>query len=127
MYVVSSPTGTHLFVSIASGIAEFEVSVSLEERDLQVLLSDHERAAFLQAALHHPFQLRATALSESEQRRYLDVILHAREGDVEAFITALDHGPASGAISNMLRITQGRRRQDMRKPVALLHEGAHWR
>jgi hypothetical protein len=115
MYVVQSPTDANLFLSIASGHADFEVKVPLSDRDLQVLLEDHERAAFIQAALHHPFQLRSTALSEIEQRRYLDVILHAPKADVEAFLTDLDHGSANGAISNMLRITRGRNQQHMRE------------
>jgi hypothetical protein len=107
-------TGASLFVSIASGFAEFEVKVPLAEKDLQVLQTDSKRSAFLQAALHQPFQLRETALSEIEQRKYLDIILHAPVADVEAFLTTLDHGLANGAISNMLSITRGRNQQALR-------------
>ncbi|OYQ42672.1 hypothetical protein CHU94_01590 [Rhodoferax sp. TH121] len=114
MHAAVDATGASLFVSIASGFAEFEVKVPLAEKDLQVLQADSERSAFLQAALHHPFQLRETALSEIEQRRYLDIILHSPVADVEAFLTTLDHGLANGAISNMLRITRGRNQQAMR-------------
>lgn len=106
--------GASLFVLISSGFADFEVKVPLEEKDLQVLQTDSERSAFLQAALHQPFQLRETVLSEIEQRRYLDIILHSPVTDVEAFLTTLDHGLANGAISNMLRITRGRNQQVLR-------------
>lgn len=114
MYVVIDAKGASLFISIASGFAEFEVKVPLAEKDLVVLRTNSERTAFLQAALHHPFQLRSTVLSESEQRRYLDVILHSPVADVEEFLTTLDHGSANGAISNMLRITQGWDQRAMR-------------
>ncbi len=106
--------GASLFVLISSGFADFEVKVALEEKDLQVLQTDSERSAFLQAALHQPFQVRETALSEVEQRRYLDIILHSQVADVENFLTTLDHGSANGAISNMLRITRGRNQQVLR-------------
>lgn len=106
--------GVSLFVLISSGFADFEVKVALEEKDLQVLQTDSERSAFLQAALHQPFQVRETALSEVEQRRYLDIILHSPVADVEKFLTTLDHGSANGAISNMLRITRGRNQQVLR-------------
>ena len=114
MHVAVDATGASLFISIASGFAEFEVKVPLQEKDLKALRTDSERSAFLQAALHHPFQLRETALSEIEQREYLDVILHSPAAEVEAFLTTLDHGSANGAISNMLRITRGRNQQAMR-------------
>jgi len=114
MYATVDAIDTCLFVSISSGFAEFEVQVRLAEKDLHVLRNDSERSAFLQAALHHPFQLQETALSEIEQRRYLDIILHSPVAEVEAFLTALDHGPANGAISNMMRITQSRDQQTMR-------------
>lgn len=94
-----------LELAIASGHAVFSVTISLAERDYDVIKNDKERAAFLQAALHDPFQLRTTWLDESEQRKYLDVILHAPESVVEAFLTEKDHGRAHGAISNMIRIT----------------------
>jgi hypothetical protein len=114
MYASVDAAGASLFISIASGHAEFEVKVPLAEKDLQVLRTNTERSALLQAALHHPFQLRETALSEVEQRGYLDIILHAPVADVEAFLTSLDQGLANGAISSMLRITRGRNLQAMR-------------
>jgi hypothetical protein len=114
MYVAADTNGANLFVSISSGFADFEVKIPISELDLKVLRTDSERSAFLHAALHHPFQLRETSLSEIEQQRYLDVILHCSVVDVESFLTALDHGSANGAISNMLRITRGRNPQTMR-------------
>lgn len=114
MHAAVGATSASLFLSIASGIADFEVKIPLANKDLQVLRTDSERSAFLQAALHHPFQLQETALSEIEQQRYLDIILHSPVADVEAFLTTLDHGLANGAISNMLRITRGRNQQAMR-------------
>lgn len=114
MYASVDDDGASLFVSIASGFADFEVRVPINEKDLQVLQTDSERLALLQAALHHPFQLRQTALSEIEQRKYLDIILHSSVAEVETFLTTLDHGSANGAISNMMRITRGRNHQTMR-------------
>lgn len=114
MYAFVDEDSTSLCVLIASGFADFEVRIRLNEKDLRVLQTDSERAAFLQAALHQPFQLRQTALTEIEQRKYLDIILHASVAEVERFLTVLDHGVANGAISNMLRMTRGRDQQTMR-------------
>ena len=114
MYASVDENGASLFVSIASGFVDFEVRVLINNNDLQILKTDSERAAFLQAALHHPFQLRQTALSKIEQRKYLDTILHSSAAEVERFLTTLDHGSANGAISNMLKITLGRNQQTMR-------------
>lgn len=115
MYIALESSGARLFVSIASGFADFEVTLPLSDKDLQVFRTDSERPALFQAALHHPFQLRETALSETEQRRYLDIILHSPVAEVEAFLTTLDHGSANGGISNMLKITSGRDQQSMRR------------
>lgn len=107
--VLLSDEGVHsLELAVASGHADFRVSIPLTEHDSAVIENDQERAALLQAALHQPFQLKETWLDESEQRLYLDVILHAPEADVEAFLTEKDHGRANGAISNMVRITRGK-------------------
>ena len=103
-----------LNISIASGIVDFGVTVALERRDYEVISTDELRATLLQAAMHHPFQLRQTALTENEQRKYLDIILHSPESEVENFLTELDHGPANGAISNMVRITANRDYQSLR-------------
>ncbi|WP_339899135.1 hypothetical protein [uncultured Gilvimarinus sp.] len=103
-----------LNISIASGIVDFGVTVSLEKRDFEVISTNELRAALLQAAMHHPFQLRQTALSENQQRKYLDVVLHAPESEVEDFLTELDHGRANGAISNMVRITTNQDYQSLR-------------
>lgn len=97
-----------LSLSIASGIVDFDVSVPLTEQDAAVMQRDPQRAAFLQAALHHPFQLEATRPAHAQQRDCLDKILHAPEADTEAFLTALDHASANGAISNMVSGTCGK-------------------
>ena len=78
--------------------------------------ADAERAAFLQAALHHPFQLKETNLDLVEQRQYLDTILHAPKNETEEFLTRLDR-IANGAISNMVRITCGRELETMRNGI----------
>lgn len=97
-----------LQIFIASGFADFHVTIDIEGRDFNMIKSDKYRAALLQAALHRPFQLQETALNESEQRYYLDKILHADESEVATFLTKLNQGQAHGAISNMLRITSDR-------------------
>ena len=94
-----------LSLCVESGHMEFEIEIPLTQADRAVIESDEERAAFLQSALHQPFQLKETHLTAVEQRHYLDTILHAAEAEVEAFLTELDHGRAHGAISNMLRLT----------------------
>ncbi|MFQ1689573.1 hypothetical protein ACK39A_13525 [Aeromonas veronii] len=104
-----------LNISITSGFADFVVTIPLSRPDFEVIEKDIERAAFLQAALHEPFQLRATALDEVELRRYLDVILHGSKLYVEDFLTQKDHDVANGAISNMVRITCGREQSLMRQ------------
>ena len=107
--IATSNKGEHILsISVESGFVGFEVSISLTKEDFAVIESENERAAFLQAALHHPFQLKETRLGDAEQRRYLDMILHAPESEVEHFLTDLDHGAANGAISNMVRITCGK-------------------
>ncbi|ENM5876027.1 hypothetical protein NTE03_004024 [Vibrio mimicus] len=103
-----------LEISVASGFADFFVVVPLNKLDFEVIASDERRATLLQASMHHPFQLRDTALSENEQRKYLDVILHAPEVEVETFLTELDHGSANGAISNMVCITAKGEYQSLR-------------
>lgn len=105
-----------LFLAIASGFADFEVHLQIEKHDFEVIRNDAQRTAFLQAALHHPFQLQKTTLSEVEQRLYFDKILHSPVNETEAFLTQMDYGIANGAISNMLRITSG-------KNVILLRKG----
>jgi hypothetical protein len=103
-----------LSLCVESGHVEYEISLPLNQRDCLVMESDMERAAFLQAALHQPYQLKETDLSDVEQRQYLDVILHSPQSEVEDFLTKLDHGRANGAISNMVRITSGRDCEPMR-------------
>ena len=108
MSVLSEDGEFSLSLCVESGFAELVVTISLTEDDLAVIGSDDERASFLQAALHHPFQLKEAGLGGQEQRRYLDKILHSPVAEVEDFLTELDHGSANGAISNMVRITCGK-------------------
>lgn len=113
--IISSDDGRFsLDLHVASGHADFNVTIPLSESDYSVIEKDEERAAFLQAAFHHPFQLKETWLGETEQREYLDVILHAPKDVVESFLTEKDHGYAHGAISNAVRITCGRDQSKMR-------------
>ncbi|MES9934585.1 MAG: hypothetical protein ABW162_17420 [Candidatus Sedimenticola sp. PURPLELP] len=100
---------------VASGFTDFIVTIRLNQRDFEVIENIEERAALLCAALHHPFQLRETALNELEQRNYLEVILHEATPVVEHFLTEKDHGNANGAISNFMQITTGREQSLMRK------------
>ncbi len=108
--------GEHsLSLSVESGFVGFDVTIPLTDRDVAVIETENERAAFLQAALHHPFQLRETRLENAEQRYYLDKILHSPKSEVEAFLTEIDHGTANGAISNMVHITCGKDQGILRK------------
>jgi hypothetical protein len=100
---------------VSSGHMDYAVTVELEQRDFEVLAKDSERAAFLQAALHHPFQGGKMALSKEVQREYLDIILHATKPEVEMYLTNKDHGSANGSISNMVRITKHRDQSLMRQ------------
>lgn len=104
MKIISENQNCSLIFWVDSGILSFTVSISLTNEDYETLKQDKERAAFLQAALHRPYQLETTRLSKQELRHYLDVILHAPKGEVESFLTKKDQGAANGAISNMLRI-----------------------
>jgi len=115
MIATSSGGVYRLEISIASGFVDFLVTIGLNQQDFEVIGKDEERAAFLHAALHRPFQRQKTALGEAEQRQYLDVILHGSESEVESFLTDKDHGAANGAISNMIRITCGREQSLMRQ------------
>ena len=103
-----------LTIWIESGFASFDVVIPLTKEDYLVIESDGERASFLQAALHEPFQLKKNNLNLKEQRQYLDIILHASKEIVEEFLTEKDHGKAHGGISNMMRITSGRDQSLMR-------------
>jgi hypothetical protein len=104
-----------LEIGVTSGHAEFMININLTKQDFEIIEKNEERAALLHAALHHPFQLKKTWLTQPEQRRYLDVILHGKQSLVESFLTELDHGTANGALSNMLRITCKREQSIMRQ------------
>ena len=74
-----------LSLNVESGFVGFDVTIPLTELDVVVIETENERAAFLQAALHHPFQLKENRLGNVEQRYYLDKILHSPKLEVEAF------------------------------------------
>lgn len=114
LMIATSGENYSLNVCIASGVATFDISIKLNHQDFAVIAENYERAALLQAAFHRPFQLEATALSEKEQRHYLDIILHGSKATVAAFLTERDLD-SNGAISNMLRITCDRDPGELRK------------
>lgn len=114
MVLQSNDNDFSLDLCVSSGVIDFSITISLLEKDYAVIEKDEERAVFLQAALHRPFQLKDTWLTESEQRHYLDIILHAPKTEVELFLTEKDHGRANGAISNAMNITSGRDQSEMR-------------
>lgn len=88
--------------------------IDINAQDFKIIENDKYRVALLQAALHRPFQLQETTLDKSEQRYYLDKILHANESEVNTFLTKLDHGQANGAISNMVRKSSDRDIENLR-------------
>ncbi|MGS0891531.1 hypothetical protein ACVBGC_03070 [Burkholderia stagnalis] len=90
-------------IDIESGHASFFREFPIESDAVRVLRDDVERYYFLFAALHHPYQLSATNLSDAERERYFNIILFADRDDVEAFLTQLDRA-GNGAVSNLLRI-----------------------
>jgi hypothetical protein len=115
MMAFASGEGHKMELSVESGFASFTVSVTINQRDFDVIKQNEERAALLCAAMHHPFQLRETKLNQDEQRHYLDVILHSPTHEVEKFLTKKDHGSANGAISNFIRLTYDREQSLMRQ------------
>ena len=108
MIAESTEEESKLTIWIESGFASFDIVIPITEQDFHILETDGERAAFLQAAFHEPFQLKKNNLTSEEQREYLDIILHSSKEKVEKFLTEKDHGKAHGGISNMMRITCGR-------------------
>lgn len=106
---------TRFFLAVASSHVDFEVQLPLKKHDFDVIRDDAERAALLQAALHHPFQLKETRLTAAQQRHYFDKILHAPVEEAALFLTEKDFGAANGAISNMLKITSGKSTVVLRK------------
>lgn len=115
MEIFCEKNGHSLLLSVESNFVSFDVTIPLTEEDVAVIETESERAAFLQAALHHPFQLKETRLGNEEQRYYLDKILHSPKSEVEAFLTEVDHGTANGATSNMVHITCGKDQGTLRK------------
>ncbi|NTX29923.1 hypothetical protein HT746_22855 [Burkholderia pyrrocinia] len=90
-------------IGIESGHASCYREFPVEPDAVRVLRDDAERYYFLFAALHHPYRLRATNLSDAERERYFSTILFAGRDDVEAFLTQLDRG-SNGAVANLPRI-----------------------
>jgi len=115
MSILSDNDDYSLLLSIESGFINFEVTIALTREDFAVIETENERAAFLQAALHHPFQLKETWLEAKEQRHYLDKILHSPKSEAEIFLTEIDFGEANGAISHMVHITCGKDQGILRK------------
>ncbi|CAB3746633.1 hypothetical protein B7G54_34515 [Burkholderia puraquae] len=98
-------------IYIESGHASFYRDFPVEPDAVRVLRDDAERYYFLFAALHHPYQLSATNLSDAERERTFSTILFAGRDEVEAFMTELDRA-SNGAVANLLRIfTQADYRQ----------------
>ena len=115
MSITSNDNAYSLSFLVTSGFVDYEVTISITKSDFEVIKNDSQRTAFLQAALHHPFQLQKTRLNDAEQRHSLDMILHAPITETEAFLTELDNGEANGAISNMVRITCGKEQFNMQQ------------
>ncbi|VBB13507.1 hypothetical protein [Burkholderia stabilis] len=101
--VIERDGGLLYRIDIESGHASFHREFPVEPDAVRVLRDDAERYFFLFAALHHPYQLRATSLSDAERERYFGTILFAGSDEVGAFLTRLDRG-SNGAVSNLLRI-----------------------
>ena len=98
-------------IHIESGHASFYRDFPVEPDAVHVLRDDAERYYFLFAALHHPYQLSETNLSDAERERYFSTILFAGRDAVEAFMTDRDRA-SNGAVANLLRIfTQADYRQ----------------
>jgi hypothetical protein len=114
MVAESTDEDYKLTLWIESGFASFDIVIPLKKEDYLVIERDSERAAFLCAAFHHPFQLAETNLDLGEQRIYLDIILHASKEKVEEFLSKKNQGRANGAISNFLRLTCKRDQDLMR-------------
>jgi hypothetical protein len=93
-----------LHMLVASGHAGRSCVFPLTDRHLEAAQAEPDRYLFAYAALHHPFQLAKTELPPDEVGIYLDRILLAPEGEVETFLTDLDHGRANGALSNLVHL-----------------------
>lgn len=91
-------------IYVASGHLDRIEELPITERHAAVLCTDAERYWFLFTALHHPYQLASTRLSDARLGEYLDTVLCAPRAETERFLTDLDHGTANGALSNLLRI-----------------------
>lgn len=114
MVATAHGDGGSMIFYVASGFADFPVTIRLNKDDFEVIEKNEDRAALLCAAMHHPFQLKESALNYEQQRNYLDVILHFPESEVEKFLTEKDHGRANGAISNYMRLACSREPSLMR-------------
>ncbi|MFT4201950.1 hypothetical protein [Gordonia sp. (in: high G+C Gram-positive bacteria)] len=90
-------------IPIDSGVVSFSREFPIGPDEFRVLRDDVERYYFLFAALHHPYQLAETNLSEAERQRVFRTILFGSRDEVEAYLTAAD-GAGNGAISNLVGI-----------------------
>ncbi|WP_321782804.1 hypothetical protein [Burkholderia pyrrocinia] len=90
-------------IDLESGHASFWREFPVEPDAVRVLRDDAEHYYFLCAALHHPYPLRATNLSDAGRKRCFSTILFAGRDDVEAFLTQPDRG-SNGAVANLPRI-----------------------
>ncbi|WP_176045785.1 hypothetical protein [Burkholderia sp. BCC1644] len=98
-------------IYIESGHASFYRDFPVDPDAVRVLRDDAERYYFLFAALHRPYQLSVTNLSDAERERYFSTILLAGRDEVEAFMSELDRA-SNGAVANLPRIfTQADYRQ----------------
>lgn len=110
--IVTERDGRLLYrICIERGHASFYRDFPVDADAVRVLRDDAERYDFLFAALHHPYQMSATNLSDGERERYFSTILFAGRDEVEAFMTARDRA-SNGAVENLPRIvTQADYRQ----------------
>lgn len=69
---------------VDSSFMSYAFSFPMTQADFDVLRSDPQRAALLYGALHHPFQLAATRLSDMQTAGLMQLVLHAPLDDVAA-------------------------------------------
>ncbi|MCP1308531.1 hypothetical protein [Paenibacillus tyrfis] len=100
------------YLPVESGFVSYHFEFQISEDHFHVLRDDEERYYFLFSALHHPFQLAATRLSDAEVNEYFDLVLFGDRALVENFLTEKDR-ESNGAISNLVRILCERDQKEM--------------
>lgn len=106
-WVTDGLEGLIYHMPVDSGVVSFVVDFPITQADVNVLSSSTLRAALLYGALHHPFQLRETRLSEDDVRRYFGLILHRPIEEVAAFLNPVNEASKSaihhlaGALSDL--------------------------